>query len=71
VTLLVATGGLRAAVNSAAQRLAAAGVPSPRFDAEELAAHALGVDRRELWSLPSLGAAAGAFEAYVVRRAAR
>jgi release factor glutamine methyltransferase len=71
VTSLVAAGGLRAAVDSAAQRLAAAGVPSPRFDAEELAAHALGVERRELWSLPSLGTAAGAFEAYVVRRATR
>ena len=65
------SGGLRAAVEQAAGRLAAAGVPSPRFDAEELAAHALGVERRELWAVPSLGAAEGAFSAYVDRRAAR
>jgi release factor glutamine methyltransferase len=62
---------LRTAVDGAADRLAAAGVPSPRFDAEELAAHALGVQRRALWSVPSLGLAAGAFAAYVDRRAAR
>ena len=62
---------LRTAVDGAADRLAAAGVPSPRFDAEELAAHALGVERRALWSVPSLGRAAGAFAAYVDRRAAR
>jgi release factor glutamine methyltransferase len=41
---------VRAAVEAAVERLARAGVPSPRFDAEELAAHALGVERRELWS---------------------
>ena len=71
MTSLVAAGGLRAAVDSAVERLAAAGVPSPRFDAEELAAHALGVERRELWSVTSLGASAGTFAAYVDRRAAR
>lgn len=64
-------GGLRAAVEAAADRLAAVGVPSPRFDAEELAACALGVDRRALWSVPSLGGAAGTFAGYVDRRAAR
>jgi release factor glutamine methyltransferase len=62
---------LRTAVNGAADRLAAAGVPSPRFDAEELAAHALGVERRAMWAVPTLGPAAGTFAAYVDRRAAR
>jgi release factor glutamine methyltransferase len=41
----MSVGGLVAA---AADRLAAAGVPSPRHDAEALLAHALGVDRAEL-----------------------
>jgi release factor glutamine methyltransferase len=67
----VTEGGLRAAVDEAADRLAAAGVPSPRFDAEELAALALGVDRRALWSVPSLGGAAPIFAGYVDRRVAR
>jgi release factor glutamine methyltransferase len=40
---------LRDLVDAAAGRLAAAGVPSPRHDAEALAAHVLGVDRRDLW----------------------
>jgi release factor glutamine methyltransferase len=62
---------LRAAVEVAVDRLAVAGVPSPRFDAEELAAHALGVERGALWSATSLGRAAGTFESYVDRRAAR
>jgi release factor glutamine methyltransferase len=64
-------GGLRAVVDSAVERLAVAGVPSPRFDAEELAAHALGVERRDLWSVTSLGASALTFASYVARRAAR
>ncbi len=62
---------LRAAVEAAVDRLAVAGVPSPRFDAEELAAHALGVERRALWSATSLAGSAGTFAAYVDRRAAR
>jgi len=62
---------LRAAVEAAVDRLAVAGVPSPRFDAEELAAYALGVERGALWSVPSLGRAAGTYAAYVDRRAAR
>ncbi len=37
-----------AEVRAAAERLAAAGVPSPRHDAEELAAHVLRVDRGRL-----------------------
>jgi release factor glutamine methyltransferase len=75
VTLLVtepaAEGALRAAIEHAVDQLAVAGVASPRFDAEELAAHALGVERRALWSVASLGQAAGTFAAYVDRRAAR
>jgi len=62
---------LRTAVEAAIDRLAVAGVPSPRFDAEELAAHALGVERRALWSATSLAGSAGTFAAYVDRRAAR
>jgi release factor glutamine methyltransferase len=71
VTSVAAPGGLRAAVDEAADRLAVAGVPSPRFDAEELAAHALGIERRDLWSMASLGASAGTYAEYVGRRAAR
>jgi release factor glutamine methyltransferase len=67
----VSAAQLRAAVEAATDRLAQAGVPSPRFDAEELAAHALGVERRELWAVTSLGDAGEAFAAYVDRRAAR
>jgi release factor glutamine methyltransferase len=59
---------LRASIAEAAARLAAAGVPSPQVDAEELAAHSLGIDRRELWRHPAVGVG---FPAYVERRAAR
>lgn len=48
--------------------LEAAGVPSPRHDAEELAAYDLGVERRDLWRLREPGPN---FAAYVRRRAAR
>lgn len=41
---------LRDALVSAERRLEAAGVPSPRVDAELLAAHLLGVSRGGLWS---------------------
>ncbi len=41
---------LRDALHSAEQRLEAAGVASPRVDAEILAAHLLGVSRGGLWS---------------------
>lgn len=71
MTSVAAPGGLRAAVDEAADRLAVAGVPSPRFDAEELAAHVLGIERRELWSVTSLGASAETYAEYVGRRAAR
>jgi release factor glutamine methyltransferase len=59
---------LRAAVRDAAERLAEAGVPSPVHDAEELAAHSLGVDRRDLWRQEAVGPD---FAAYVRRRVAR
>ena len=55
-------------VRAAAAELAAAGVPSARFDAEELAAFSLGVQRRDLWRAPGVGPD---FAAYVRRRAAR
>src|SRR4029079_5224169 len=48
--------------------LADAGVPSPFHDAEELAAHSLGVDRRDLWRQERVGAD---FASYVRRRVAR
>jgi release factor glutamine methyltransferase len=60
--------GLRAALAAAVARLEAAGVPSPRFDAEELAALSLAVNRRELWRHDAPGEG---FAAYVERRAAR
>lgn len=59
---------LRDAVRRAEQHLTAAGVPSPRYDAEELAAALLGVERRDLLrhdELPS------GFADAVRRRAAR
>ncbi|WP_240759752.1 N5-glutamine methyltransferase family protein, partial [Phytoactinopolyspora endophytica] len=39
---------LREEIRAAAERLAAAGVPSPRHDAEVLAAHVLGIERSQL-----------------------
>jgi release factor glutamine methyltransferase len=59
---------LRAALAEAAATLAAAGVPSARHDAEVLAAHSLGVGRRDLWRHDAAGPD---FPAYVDRRAAR
>ena len=56
------------AVRRAAERLSAAGVPSPRHDAEELAAASLGVPRSALWRSAAVGPR---FAAYVDRRAAR
>lgn len=43
-------------------------MPSPVHDAEELAAHSLGVERRDLWSQSHVGAD---FATYVRRRAGR
>ncbi|MCY7373499.1 MAG: peptide chain release factor N(5)-glutamine methyltransferase [Spirochaetaceae bacterium] len=59
---------LRAALARATERLTVAGVPSPRVDAEELAAHSLGVSRRDLWGHDDPG---DEFDSYVGRRAAR
>jgi release factor glutamine methyltransferase len=61
---------LLAEVAQAAQRLADAGVPSPRFDAEELAAYVHGVKRGELHSVPDVEFDALYWEA-VARREAR
>ncbi len=66
--MTVAPTSLRAAVAEAAATLAAAGVPSARHDAEVLAAHSLGVGRRDLWRHDAVGAG---FAALVIRRAAR
>src|SRR5688500_1976572 len=63
---------LRAALASAADRLAAAGVASPRFDAEGLAAHVLGIQRGALPAATGLSAEQAArFEALVDERARR
>lgn len=63
---------LRAAVADAERELAAAGVASPRFDAESLAAHVLDVPRGRLLLHPRLDpAAAAALGALIARRAAR
>jgi release factor glutamine methyltransferase len=59
-------------VRDAADRLAAAGVPSPRVDAELLLAAALGVPRGRLAALDEVPAAAAAtFTEHVARRAGR
>ncbi|KOT43743.1 SAM-dependent methyltransferase [Streptomyces rimosus subsp. rimosus] len=59
-----------AEVAQATQRLADAGVPSPRFDAEELAAHVHGVKRGELHRVADADFDARYWEA-VARREAR
>jgi release factor glutamine methyltransferase len=59
-------------LRDAAQRLAAAQVPSPDFDAAELLAHVLGTSRARLGRGSEVAAAAAAeFDALVARRAAR
>lgn len=63
-------GLLIAEVAQATQRLADAGVPSPRFDAEELAAYVHGVKRGELHMVPDCDFDARYWEA-VSRREAR
>ena len=60
---------LRPAVAAAAARLTTAGVPSPRHDAEVLAAHVLGVDRKELVQRDTIDELA--YGRLVDRRAAR
>jgi len=67
---------LQQAVDEASERLAAAGVPSPRAAAELLAGPVLGLGRggaaaRALAGGPLAGAARAAFGAPVARRAAR
>jgi release factor glutamine methyltransferase len=63
---------LWALVGDAAADLAAAGVGSPRFDAEELAGWAFGVPRSQLRTLRELDAAGlGRFKAAVARRRGR
>ncbi|MGP4111990.1 peptide chain release factor N(5)-glutamine methyltransferase [Streptomyces sp. 4N509B] len=61
---------LLAEVARATQRLADAGVPSPRFDAEELAAYVHGTDRTRLHTVPDADFDARYWEA-VARREAR
>ncbi|GAA2464990.1 peptide chain release factor N(5)-glutamine methyltransferase [Streptomyces macrosporus] len=61
---------LLAEVAQATQRLADAGVPSPRFDAEELAAYVHGVKRGELHRVPDADFDARYWEV-VARREAR
>jgi len=70
------TGGLSGDLSFAADRLAAAGVPSPRPDAELLAAHAAGTDRSGLQRLVLMGAgwpdgAAGWFDVLLAQRVSR
>jgi release factor glutamine methyltransferase len=62
----------RALIAAAIDRLAAAGVPSPRVDAETLAAHVTGMDRRQLvFAEPMSAEQTKWFAALVERRAAR
>jgi release factor glutamine methyltransferase len=67
-----ADDSLRAVLADAERELAAAGVASPRFDAESLAAHVLGVQRGHLVLKPRLDPAAErVLRVLVARRAAR
>jgi release factor glutamine methyltransferase len=71
---LATTSSVRDALATAAARLAAAGVPEPRADAEVLLAHVLGVDRTALVVRarePLDPASAARFESLLARRAAR
>lgn len=63
---------LRVAVMEAERTLAAAGVPSPRVDAEILAAHVVGVERGRLLMVPLVDPeVVDVYQCLVVRRAAR
>lgn len=66
---VTAPGPLRAAIRAATLRLEAAGVPSGRYDAEELAAHVLGTDRAGLVRYEEIDV--GAYDALVDQRARR
>ena len=68
--------GIKAALESGASRLAAAGVPTPEVDAALLLAHVLGLGRGELAAKSVAGAAVDAvartaYDAALDRRAAR
>jgi release factor glutamine methyltransferase len=68
----VARESLRVQIMAAAKTLAESGVPSPQFDAEELAAHLLGISRSRLGLQPLVEPDwAESYRALVVRRAAR
>jgi release factor glutamine methyltransferase len=68
----VADVPLRALLAEGQGVLAAAGVPSPRFDAESLAAHVLGMPRGRLLLRPLIGGSdVDTVRALVARRAAR
>jgi release factor glutamine methyltransferase len=62
---------LRRVLAEATERLAAAGVDSPRWDAEQLLAHVLGVSRTSLATVQSLDAAQDLALAELVARRAR
>jgi len=61
---------VREALRAAEERLARAGIETPRLDAELLLAHALGVTRTQLFAAPEEAAPAG-FEPLLARREAR
>ena len=68
----MARESLRVQILAATQKLDQAGVPSPQHDAEELAAHMLGVSRTRLGLQPLVESDwVVAYEALVARRAAR
>jgi len=61
-----------AVLNAATAQLEAAGVPSPRHDAEVLLAHVVGVDRKDLFLLDEVGEPQrAAYDDLLARRAAR
>lgn len=63
---------LKPVLDAAAERLREAGVPSPRHDAEVLAAHVLKVRRQGLWLVPEITPAAlAAYQSLVADRAER
>lgn len=68
----LARESLRVQIMAAAQRLSDAGVPSPQVDAEELAAHLLGIGRTKLGLQPLVEPAwVATYEALIARRSAR
>jgi release factor glutamine methyltransferase len=74
VSIAVASGSVREALAAAAEALTAAGVPTPRLDAELLLAEATGHSRAELAANPEQGiepAAARRFGGFVRRRVRR